>query len=303
MTAQHGFEDFLNAKADHYTDQLNDQGYAVIRNAMPKADVSRLRHDFADRFDKTPFCDGDFYGRRTKRFGSVLTRSTYAARFLTNELVLAIARNILLPNCDRILLNLAQCIALHPGEGQQAPHRDNDMWRFGGPDLQYLLNVMWPLTPYTKENGSTVIWPGSHRSTDQGLPDYDPIQVEMEPGDCLLFIGSTLHGGGANRTQSPRLGMVASYCLGWLRTYENNFLIYPPEVARTFSPNLAALLGYEQHRPNLGNVEGRSPMELLSDGGIPDYAAAKDYLPEWGCEQVKAWMSLRDQPLELGLRD
>ena len=41
--------------------------------------------------------------------------------------------------------------------------------------------------------------------------------------------------------------------------------IYPPDVARWFSPELAALVGYAQHRPNLGNVEGQCPSTLLRD--------------------------------------
>lgn len=34
---------------------------------------------------------------------------------------------------------------------------------------------------------------------------------------------------------------------------------YPPEVASQFDPELAALVGYRQHRPNLGNFEGQCP--------------------------------------------
>ncbi|MFX8036135.1 phytanoyl-CoA dioxygenase family protein, partial [Acinetobacter baumannii] len=38
---------------------------------------------------------------------------------------------------------------------------------------------------------------------------------------------------------------------------------YPPEVAKAFPPELAALVGYRQHRPNLGNYEGQCPSVLL----------------------------------------
>lgn len=43
------------------------------------------------------------------------------------------------------------------------------------------------------------------------------------------------------------------------------WLVYPPAIARRFSPELAALVGYAQHRPNLGNVEGQCPSILLRD--------------------------------------
>ena len=64
-----------------------------------------------------------------------------------------------------------------------------------------------------------------------------------------------------------RRGVIISYCLGWLKPYENQWLAYPPEIARHFPPELAALAGYAQHRPNLGNFEGQCPSILF--GGYP----------------------------------
>ncbi|MGZ6021562.1 MAG: phytanoyl-CoA dioxygenase family protein, partial [Rhizomicrobium sp.] len=59
--------------------------------------------------------------------------------------------------------------------------------------------------------------------------------------------------------------------------YENQFLVYPPPIARRFSPELAALVGYQLHRPNLGNYEGQCPSVLLGDE-VPDYLPAIDEL-------------------------
>jgi ectoine hydroxylase-related dioxygenase (phytanoyl-CoA dioxygenase family) len=131
--------------------------------------------------------------------------------------------------------------------------------------VEYLVNVMWPFTSYTRENGATIVWPGSHRRQDEIVIDEaEGMGIAMEPGSCLMFLGSTLHAGGANRTALPRRGMIVSYSLGWLKPYELPWLAYPPEVARTFSPELAALAGYRAHRPNLGTYEGRCPSHLLT---------------------------------------
>ena len=99
----------------------------------------------------------------------------------------------------------------------------------------------------------------------------------MQPGSALLFLGSTLHAAGANRSDEVRRGMIAGYSLGWLKTYENQFLAYPPEIARDFSPELASLVGYRQHRPNLGNFEGQCP-SILFRQELPKRLAAKDAL-------------------------
>ena len=89
----------------------------------------------------------------------------------------------------------------------------------------------------------------------------------MNPGAALVFLGSALHSAGANCTSDARRGLVVGYSLGWLKPYENQWLAYPPDVARNFAPDLAALVGYRQHRPNLGNYEGQCPSVLLGDHG------------------------------------
>ena len=257
---------------------LMAHGYCIVPELMPVSKVQALHADLQPRFERTPFSDGDFYGRRTKRFGSLLKRSPHAAAFVQHPLILDITQKILGPHCDRFQLNLTQALEIWPGEGEQMPHRDQDMWRGPKGQVEYLINVMWPFTPYTAENGATVVWPDSHTpDSPPRLPRSEAISAEMTPGAALLFLGSTLHGAGANRTELPRAGMIISYSLGWLKPYENQWLVYPPDVARGFSPELAALVGYQQHRPNLGNYEGQCPSVLLRDE-VPEYFHAVDEL-------------------------
>ena len=84
-----------------------------------------------------------------------------------------------------------------------------------------------------------------------------------------------MHGAGANRTTLPRTGLIVSYSLGWLKPFENQWLVYPPEIARTFSPELAALAGYQLHRPDRGNYEGQCPSVLLKEG-LSEYLPSVD---------------------------
>lgn len=257
---------------------LETQGYAVIEGALPAADIAALERDLEPTFAATPFCEGDFYGWRTKRFGRLLVRAERSAALVLHRPVLSLVEAVLGPWCDRVQLNLAQAIEIHPGERAQLPHRDEEMWAAARGETEYLVNVMWPLTPFRAANGATVVWPGTHNAGDVREPSGEGLAVEAEPGDAILFLGSTLHGGGANRSASPRRGLLVSYCLGWLKPYENPWLAYPPAVARGFSAELAALVGYRQHRPNLGNYEGRCPSILLGDAPPPEHLAARDAL-------------------------
>jgi hypothetical protein len=254
----------LNQEIGYRAEELLAQGYCVIPDLLPQEDLDQLDRDLSTDFDATPFCRGGFYGNHTKRFGRLLIRSPIAARLVQHALVLGVVREVLSPWCDTIQLNLTQAIAIHPGAPPQFPHRDQDMWRGVTGEVEYLVNVMWPLTDYTCENGATLVWPESHgaRVLDPAVPPTQ-IPIEMSPGSALLFLGSTLHGAGGNAGDDVRRGAIISYCLGWLKPYENQWLAYPPQVARQFEPELAALVGYQQHRPNLGNFEGQCPSILL----------------------------------------
>lgn len=245
-------------------EELNAQGWCILRHALPSASIDQLDEDLAGQFAQTPYGQGGFYGAMTKRFGRLLCRSDRAASLVQHKLILGVAEAVLSPWCDCIQLNTTQAIAIDPGAPAQMPHRDQDMWRGPVGAIEYLINVMWPLTEFTEDNGATLVWPNSHgaHAVDDESQEM-PFAAAMQPGDALVFLGSTLHGAGANRTNDVRRGIVIGYSLGWLKPYENQWLAYPPAIARTFPPELAALVGYRQHRPNLGNFEGQCPSVLL----------------------------------------
>ncbi|MGQ0588643.1 MAG: phytanoyl-CoA dioxygenase family protein [Sphingosinicella sp.] len=278
----------LECAVDRWSERLLVDGYCVIPDLVPSVDVAALDADLAADFEATPFCEGRFYGERTKRFGRLLARSPRTAAFVQNELVLGVVERVLSPWCDTIQLNLTQATAVHPGALAQMPHRDQDMWRGPTGEIEYLVNVMWPFTRFTRENGATRVWPESHgHRVHHEVAESSEQVPELDPGSALLFLGSTLHAAGANRSSEVRRGMIAGYSLGWLKTYENQFLAYPPEIARTFAPELAGLVGYRQHRPNLGNFEGCCPSVLLQ-GSAPGHLGARDALRPDQVEAVDA---------------
>lgn len=270
---------------DHHSAELLDQGYCVVEEAVPANLVDALSSDFEAHFAATGFSEGVFSGNDTRRFAGLLKRSAHVSQFVEHDLVLRIVDTVLGPWCDHFSLNLTQAIELAAGAEAQVPHRDQDMWpcsQLVRPErgIEFLVNVMWPLTPFTGENGATLVWPGSHkRQTEPLIDPAEAITAGMMPGSALLFLGSTLHAAGANRTALPRRGMIISYCLGWLKPYELPWLAYPPEIARGFPRSLAQLAGYRAHRPNLGTYEGQCP-SLLLDGKTGPTRAVDMLRPE-----------------------
>src|SRR3546814_17364356 len=104
------------------------------------------------------------------------------------------------------------------------------------------------------------------------MDEDEAIVPRLSPGDALLFLGSTLHGGGGNVRRAPRRGIVVSYCLGWPKPFELQWLVSPPAIARRSAPDLAALVAYAPHRTHLGTVSGHVPYVLVG-------AAFADHFP------------------------
>jgi len=101
----------------------------------------------------------------------------------------------------------------------------------------------------------------------------------MTAGSVLIYLGSLYHSGGQNKTNTSRRGAVISYSLGWLRQAENSYLAYSQEEVSKMPERLQRLLGYFVHSPNLGSVNGRDPIELLSNEGSSDITFT-EFIPE-----------------------
>ncbi|TYC83760.1 phytanoyl-CoA dioxygenase family protein [Novosphingobium sp. BW1] len=289
-----------NSPSSQGSARLRDQGYAIFEDLVSPDLIVGLNADLETHFAGTAFSQGCFSGTGTRRFAGLLKRSSHAAHLVEHDVILALADDLLGPWCDHFSLNLTQAIELAPEASQQVPHRDQDMWPCSGfidreRGMEFLINVMWPLSAFTQDNGATLVWPRSHRRQDELLiTPEEAVIAEMAPGSALVFLGSTLHAAGANRTALPRRGVIISYCLGWLKPYELPWLAYPPEVARTFPRSLARLAGYRVHRPNLGTFEGRCPSLLLEEAAGPS-GAIDALLPEQEA-LIAAWRQGADAP-------
>jgi ectoine hydroxylase-related dioxygenase (phytanoyl-CoA dioxygenase family) len=217
-----------------------------------------------------------FFGKRTRHVTSVTAKSpTFATEVLCHAVYLGICDEILAPSCGSYVLNLAHILDRGPGAEAQILHRDELVWSYvpkPHPELQVASLIA--LVDFTEENGATRLVPGSHLwPKDRVAEEHEAVHAEMKAGSAVIYLGSTIHGGGANRTESAwRRGVHLSYTLGWLRTEENNYLGTPPEVARTLPRRAQELLGYSVHTDAIGAYLGmldmRDPVDMLDDGSL-----------------------------------
>ena len=230
---------------------LRRDGAVIVKDVAETDVVDRIVTELRPVLDKVGLeTRSAFNGDKTLRasFG-LLNAAPSAAALVDHDLVVDVANEILLPHCASYAVGSMTAIEILSGESAQALHRDDSLYPIETAGMELLIGVMWALNDFTDENGGTRIVPGSHRfMRSWHLPDLSGWETAvMSQGSVLFYLGSTWHGGGANRSDQPRLGFINTYSLGWLRQESNPYLDTPPEVAARFGPRLRALLGYMPH--------------------------------------------------------
>ena len=229
-------------------------GGVIIDGVVETALVDRVSSELAPHYiaegDKY---HNDFNGYRTRRLGAILALSRASAELIAHQQVLQVADAVLGPHCENYRIGSTTAIELHPGEGHQVLHQDDDFYPTRIPGVEFQLGAMWALDDFTVENGATRVVAGSHWTGS--VTDVDNaavVQAVMPKGSLLLYFGSTWHGGGGNNSDKPRSGLINTYALGWLRQEENQYLSVPREIADSYPENLRRLMGYQAHGPFLG---------------------------------------------------
>jgi ectoine hydroxylase-related dioxygenase (phytanoyl-CoA dioxygenase family) len=275
----------VHASLDAITSALQQEGAVIVEGFLARGAVDAIRAEIA-----APLAAADpgmkhlnpaiqwFFGDRTRHVSGMAARSrTFATEVLVHPVYLGVCDRVLLPACARYQLNLGHLISRGPGAAAQVLHRDELVWvHVPRPHPELQVASMVALVDFRAENGATRVVPGSQRWPHDRKPEPGEMaDAEMPAGSAVLYLGSTLHGAGANSTAGEwRHGLHVSYVLGWLRTEENNYLAVPPAVAATLPRAAQEVLGYAVHDAirsaggYLGMLGLRDPVELMQEGQL-----------------------------------
>ncbi len=213
-------------------------------------------------------------------------RSALARKIAANKMVLAACDHLLLPYCERYQIHLSQAIKIGSSETSQFLHKDKWAWSNMFKDIEPQLNCMWAMTDFTKENGATIVVPGSSDWADERqAEEHEKAYAEMPRGSVLLFTGSVMHGGGQNQTTEARIGINIDYTLGWLRQEENQYLCCPPEVAKDFDPEFKKLLGYDMGSYTIGYYTPPLPPGEGPEAVTPEFAVNPNVDTQIGADE------------------
>jgi ectoine hydroxylase-related dioxygenase (phytanoyl-CoA dioxygenase family) len=258
---------------------LDRDGYTILRDLLAPEDLAEVRRVLG-LYLGSRAGRNNFEGYRTERVYTLVARARVFWKIALDPRVMALCARHLLPS---FLLTASQAIQIGPGETPQPFHADDLFYTVPRPRPMVSLSTIVAVDAFTAENGGTEIVPGSHRWSDAELGDFfgeimaeSPRgqerlaalahPVEMPAGAGVVFAGTLVHRGGANRSDAPRCAFSNQYCQPWARQQENFTLSVPVEVAREMPPELQGLLGYSVHPPFMGQLTASHPRKALEDG-------------------------------------
>jgi ectoine hydroxylase-related dioxygenase (phytanoyl-CoA dioxygenase family) len=241
--------------------RLLDDGYVIVTGMLDAGGVHAARADLDRILRSTRTGRNSFEGFGTQRIYALFAKTRTFDQTAIDPLLLGVLDRVL----GHYQLSAPVGIRIGPGEQAQILHRDDSIYPLPEPHPPVVVNTMWPLDDFTEANGATRIVAGSHAWPVDRVPDRstETFAAEMPAGSMMFYLGNLWHGGGANRTDRPRLGVILEYVASWLRAQENHCLAVPRRVVRTLPPRLQELLGYNVFPPFVGYVDGKHPRKAL----------------------------------------
>jgi ectoine hydroxylase-related dioxygenase (phytanoyl-CoA dioxygenase family) len=269
---------------------LDHHGYCILERYVD--DPAALRRDFDNTLlPRTPTGRNRFEGSKTRRCYSLFAKTRVFDTLACDPLLLDCVEAAL--GSEHFLLSSTVGISIGPGEIAQPLHRDDGKYPVARPHPEMVLNCIVAIDDFSAENGGTRIFPGSHRWQYSGeneyatrtvlpstfarasgnslnakaaIPQLDSahsVGVTMPKGSIMIYRGSLLHGGGANMSSRPRLGVLLEYVSAWLRPQENHVIAVNRATVKKLPVRLQELLGWTVTPPFLGYVDGRHPRRFL----------------------------------------
>ena len=258
---------------DDHLSELEQDGYTIIPAALSPEDVDASRRAVQELLDAE-----DAVARTTgtqtdnlRNAHAIVGKHAHFYEFFLNPPVMQIVRAVL--GDDALMYDANIRVPMPTGsrdarKGFQV-HVDREDYTVlpfvGGQHYPMALNVVWCLVDFTEENGTTVLWPGSHLTCQVPEPETtEPgsIQIRAPSGAAVIWDAALWHQGGINRGDSPRWTVIAYYQRAWVKGKTDSVRLLSPEALAEMSAEAKQLVGIMPAPSDYSEVKALSASEI-----------------------------------------
>lgn len=257
--------------------ELEVQGFTVVEGALGEDRIERAKAAILRRveskkgsmIDPATATAEDFNGMAYQHY--LIFDDPVFPEILLEPKPLALITYLLGESC---VLSSMGCHFRGPGGLPLGVHADGVS--VGMTEVSHVANCNYALTPYSREAGALVLFPGSHRRNRQPTPrenwtadgatmvevlgkgleqqEIDALEwtappgavtMALKPGDAAIWHGNSWHGGWRRDLPGVRMNLAAYFCRPHLSTQERRGDTRYPEVFERYAnePRFARLLG------------------------------------------------------------
>jgi ectoine hydroxylase-related dioxygenase (phytanoyl-CoA dioxygenase family) len=248
-------KDYLNV-----VKKFNKIGVVIIENILSKKKCTNLKLLLEKDFKK--FSKNVIKKKLKKHSGSsgarvvsnLHNKNYQYLNLLDNKKIIKITEMILQQgsylNNDPIICQAFTARSPIPGSSNQQLHNDS---RIVGSKYPLVVQAMWILDEFTKNNGSTNFLLGSQNylSFPKNNKLYNNLKVAVcQPGSVLLFNGATWHGGSRPKSWfSSRWAIICRYSRWFLKPSFSFYQNTPKKIFKKMTNKQKDLLGFRYEPP------------------------------------------------------
>ena len=224
---------------------IRGKGYVVLPDLLSLKETTEARNTILElaRQEKQ---NGKLVvqGKKERLYG-LIYKSEVFAKLVQDELILSIIEAIL---GEDIILGGFSAHILNPGSKRMGIHVDYPYWAMSSPFPRYPIleiQVIWMMEDFTADNGAPLFAAGTQNLATK--PDKRKFERTAEKitgtaGTAIFSHGLCWHDTSLNKSDRPRVSLLANYTPQYVHPLENNLFDFQPEASENFSPKLKKLL-------------------------------------------------------------
>lgn len=264
--------------------KIDREGYVIIPNILSKEKCDILYKKIEKIYSKNRSNNYNFhqYGQQSVRDLILIDPKTFLP-IISQKTILSLIKNIF--NDIFILDNSMASNSVKVGKNYNTkPHIDSHL---PSNTLENTTDVvvMYCINDFYKENGSTILWKGSHKSgiRIQNKPNsikkknYKKIYLNAKRGSAIICLGQIWHQVGKNLNGQKRWSIINHYKRWWMKP-ATDFTFCGKKIFSTLNADQKELLGFNSKSPKYDLKSGDRRYYTLTDKKkIPkNYISARD---------------------------